>query len=129
MPSDSPAQTDVAVAFTSDFKRNVRQLAKKYRRIKSDLLPVIESLGRGETPGDQVPRIGEERVIFKVRIRNFDSAKGKSGGYRMIYWAESSRSVVLITIYSKTEQGDVAAEYIRRVIAEHDRRQPPDGSS
>lgn len=37
MPSDSPAQSDIAVAFTSDFKRNVRQLAKKYRHIKSDL--------------------------------------------------------------------------------------------
>jgi mRNA-degrading endonuclease RelE of RelBE toxin-antitoxin system len=128
MPSDSEAQADVEVKFTSDFKRNVRQLAKRYRRIKSDLQPVIESLEKGETPGDQVPRIGEERVIFKVRVRNSDSAKGKSGGYRMIYWVESDRSVVLITIYSKTDQGDVAAEYIRRVIAEHDRPPAEDDS-
>ncbi len=129
MPSDPPARVKVAVSFTSDFKRNVRQLAKKYRRIKSDLQPVIESLENGETPGDQVPRIGEERVIFKVRVRNSDSAKGKSGGYRMIYWLESSRTLVLITIYSKAEQGDVAANYIRRIIAEHDRRQAPDHDS
>ncbi len=121
MPSDSPTRA-VEVAFTSDFKRNVRQLAKKYRRIKSDVQPVIERLQSGETPGDRVPRIGEEWVIFKIRIRNSDSARGKSGGYRMIYWVESSRSVVMITIYSKSEQGDVAAAYIRRVIAEYDRR-------
>ena len=52
-----------------------------------------------------------------MRIRNSDSQRGKSGGYRMIYWARESR-VVLITIYSKAEQGNVSASQIRRIIAE-----------
>jgi len=129
MSSDVPAKKNVAVKFTSDFKRNVRQLAKKYRRIKSDVQPVIERLENGETPGDRVPRVAQDRVVFKVRIRSSDRQRGKSGGYRMIYWVESSWSIVLITIYSKTEQGDAAPEYIRRVIAEHDQRQAPDEGS
>ncbi len=118
MSSDPPASTDVPVEHTAEFKRNVRQLAKKYRRIRSDVQPVIDQLVRGETPGDEVPRTGEDRVVFKVRIRNSDSSRGKSGGYRMIYWVKPS-SVVLVSIYSKSEQGDISRQLIRRVIAEH----------
>ncbi len=122
MANEPSAEPDVLVEHTPEFKRNVRQLAKKYRRIRSDVQPVIDNLQKGETPGDQVPRTGEERVIFKVRIRNSDSGKGKRGGYRMIYWVKSNRSVVLITIYSKTEQGDVSAGALRQAIVEHDRQ-------
>ena len=50
MPADPPAKAEAQVDFTPEFKRNVRQLAKKYRRIKSDLQPVIDSLGKGVTP-------------------------------------------------------------------------------
>jgi len=119
MPADPPAKAEAQVDFTPEFKRNVRQLAKKYRRIKSDLQPVIDSLGKGVTPGDPISRTGEEYALFKARIRNSDSGKGKSGGYRLIYWVKSELSVILITIYSKTEQGDVSAQYLRQVIAEH----------
>lgn len=119
MPDDPPAKAEAHVDYTPEFKRNVRQLAKKYRRIKSDLQPVIDSLGKGATPGDPIARTGEEYALFKVRIRNSDSGKGKSGGYRLIYWVKSETSIILITIYSKTEQGDVSTQYVRRVIAEH----------
>ncbi len=118
MLNESPSESVVLVDFTLEFKRNVRQLAKKYRGIRSDVQPIIDDLQKAEAPGDQVRRTGEDRVI-KVRIRNSDCGKGKSGGYRMIYWVKSSRSVVLITIYSKSEQGDVSADFIRRVINEH----------
>ena len=81
MPSEEARR--VEVAFTPEFKRNVRRLARKYRRIRSDVAPVIERLERGETPGDQIQRTGFS--VFKVRIRNRDAQRGKSGGYRMIY--------------------------------------------
>lgn len=45
------------VSFTFEFKRNLRALAKKYRSIKADLQPLIDSLEDGELPGDQVPGI------------------------------------------------------------------------
>ena len=122
MSTDSPSDAGVPVQHTAEFKRNVRQLAKKYRRIKSDVQPIIEQLVRGQTPGDQVPRTGEDRVVFKVRVRNSDSGRGKSGGYRVIYWVKPS-SIVLVTIYSKSEQGDVSSQLIRRLITEHDRRE------
>ena len=41
MPSDSPSP--LQISFTPEFKRNLRQLAKKYRHIKSDLQPILTS--------------------------------------------------------------------------------------
>jgi hypothetical protein len=43
---------------------------------------------------------------------------GKSGGYRLIYQLESPTNVILLLIYFKSEQADVAAEEIKLVIEE-----------
>jgi mRNA-degrading endonuclease RelE of RelBE toxin-antitoxin system len=75
-------------------------------------------LGQGQTPGDQIP--GVQYEVFKVRVRNSDSGKGKSGGYRVIYQRTAAGAIVLITIYSKTEQGDIAPADIRQIILDHE---------
>jgi mRNA-degrading endonuclease RelE of RelBE toxin-antitoxin system len=74
----------IRVRFTSEFKRNLRALAKKYRHIRSDVEPTLEQIQTGNFVGDQVPRIGY--TIFKVRVRNSDIGKGKRSGYRLIYY-------------------------------------------
>jgi mRNA-degrading endonuclease RelE of RelBE toxin-antitoxin system len=112
MSSDPPSP--LQVTFTPEFKRNLRQLAKKYRHIKSDLQPILDQLAGGTKPGDQVPGVRYE--VFKVRAQNSDARKGKSGGYRLIYWAKSESDVVLVTVYSKTEQADITPEDIRQII-------------
>jgi mRNA-degrading endonuclease RelE of RelBE toxin-antitoxin system len=91
-------------------------LAKKYRHIKSDVQPIVQELMQGRTPGDQIPGIRYE--VFKVRAKSSDSAKGKRDGYRIIYYRPSSGPIVLITIYSKTEQSDITPAEIRRIILE-----------
>jgi len=113
MPNN-PQTTEVV--YTLEFKRNLRHLAKKYRHIKSDVQPIIEDLTQGRTPGDQIQGIRYE--VFKVRAKSSDAAKGKSGGYRIIYYRPSSGPVMLITIYSKTEQSDITPAEIRRIISD-----------
>ena len=116
MPADTGRP--VKVAFTAEFKRNLRQLAKKYRHIQSDVQPIIDELQAGEKPGDQIPRV--ECEVYKVRVKNTDAKRGKSGGYRVVYLAAGKDAVVLITIYSKTEQEDVSPSEIRRIIEQYD---------
>ena len=53
------------VAYTPEFKRNLRQLAKKYRRIKTDLQPLLDALTQGQTPGDQI--VGAMEEVYKAR--------------------------------------------------------------
>ena len=50
-----------------------------------------------------------------------NNQKGKSGGYRLIYYLKTSTHILLLTTYSKSEQDDVSAEDLRDIIEEYDR--------
>jgi mRNA-degrading endonuclease RelE of RelBE toxin-antitoxin system len=106
------------IFFTGEFKRNLRQLAKKYRHIKTDIEPLINELAQGAIPGDKIP--GVRFDVYKVRVANSDAVRGKRGGYRVIYQIPSNSDIVLITIYSKTEQDDIKIERIRDIINQHE---------
>ncbi|BAY92677.1 MULTISPECIES: type II toxin-antitoxin system RelE family toxin [unclassified Tolypothrix] len=102
------------------FNRNIRTLAKKYRSIRNDIQPVIEQLQQGELPGDQIPGVGY--TVFKLRVRNSDTQKGKSGGYRLIYYVKTATGIILLTIYTKSEQVDIAADDIQSIITDYEQR-------
>ncbi|MBS4027809.1 MAG: hypothetical protein KGZ58_04140 [Ignavibacteriales bacterium] len=106
----------VHIEFASEFKRNLRALAKKYQSIRSDIQPIIARLENGEIFGDQVPRI--HYTVFKVRVNNTDARKGKRGGYRIIYFLKSTTKIILLTVYSKLEQSDVSMVKLRAIIKE-----------
>ena len=106
------------VRFTPEFKRNLRHLARKYRHIRSDIQPVIDAIITGSSPGDRIQGVG--LLIYKVRVRNSDAQRGKSGGYRMIYYEQRDTVVILITVYSKTEQQDIEPNEILAILAEED---------
>lgn len=106
----------IDIQFTLEFKRNLRTLAKKYRHIRDDIAPIIITLQAGELLGDRIPGVGY--VIFKVRVPNQDRAKGKSGGYRIIYYMKTAVDIILVTIYSKTEQADISTAQIRSIVDE-----------
>lgn len=106
---------EVVVSFTPEFRRNIRRLARRYRNIQGDVQPLIEQLAKGETPGDQISGIGH--TVYKVRVKNSSAQRGKSGGYRVVYYLQTSIDITLITIYSKTDQGNISVEQIRRIIA------------
>ncbi|NJL89600.1 MAG: type II toxin-antitoxin system RelE/ParE family toxin [Coleofasciculaceae cyanobacterium SM2_1_6] len=104
----------VEIRLTPEFQRRLRTLAKKYRQIQTDLAPILEQLQSREFLGDQIP--GISFTVMKVRIKNSDIQKGKSGGYRLIYWISLPDLVILLDIYSKSEQQDIEIEYIRQII-------------
>lgn len=111
----------VKIDLTPECKRNLRKLSKKYRQIRSDIQPIIEQLQSGNFIGNHIPGMGEEYVILKLRIRNSNIQKGKSAGYRLIYQVESPTSVLLLTIYSKSDREDISPHQIRNILAEFDR--------
>ena len=100
------------------FQRNLRTLAKKYRSICNDVQPIIEQLESGELPGDRISGIGYE--VFKLRVKNSDIQKGKSGGYRLIYYVKTAKGIILLTIYTKSEQADIAADDIKNIIFDYE---------
>ena len=121
MPTDPPP---IQIDLTPHFQRNLRDLAKHYRRVRSDLQPLVAQLQAGELPGDRLS--GVKYTVFKVRLKNSSVQKGKSGGYRVIYYLKTADRIILATIYSKSDRADVPAEVIEDAIAEYEQQlQPP----
>jgi len=67
--------------------RDVKVLRKKYRSADVDLLYAERLLRAGQIlpQTDPYPGFGESHSIYKTRVINTSSDKGKSGGYRLIY--------------------------------------------
>ncbi len=110
----SNEQPTVQVRFTDDFQQQIRNLAKRYYKIRIDIQPIIQQLEAGEIVGDQIQGVGYR--VFKVRVKNSNIQKGKSAGYRLLYHLESSTQVLLLLIYSKSDRADVTAAEIKAVI-------------
>lgn len=108
----------IQIALTPRFKRDLRELAKHYRSIRSDLQPLIEQLQVGEIPGDRIA--GVKYHVFKVRLKNSNIQKEKSGGYRVIYYLKTEQEIILATIYSKSDISDVSNEVIEEAIAQYE---------
>jgi mRNA-degrading endonuclease RelE of RelBE toxin-antitoxin system len=106
------------IALTPRFKRDLRELAKRYRSIRTDVQPLIEQLQAGELLGDRIA--GVKYQVFKVRLKNSNIQKGKSAGYRVIYYLKTDEGIILATIYSKSDLSDVSNKAIEEAIAQYE---------
>ncbi len=106
----------VSLRFAEDFEEELYRLSKKYRSIRRDIEPIIEQLEQRILLGDRLAGFGSDLYIYKVRAKNSDIKKGKSAGYRLIYLVESETSILLLTIYSKSEQTDIGVDEIQAIV-------------
>ena len=111
------------VVYADEFFRAARKLQKRYPHLFDDVDALADQLEAGEKPGDRLQ--GLEYKAYRVRIQNRDAQRGKSGGFRIIYYLEGDHQVVFITIYSKSDQSDIPTEKLRRFIAEYKGQSPP----
>jgi mRNA-degrading endonuclease RelE of RelBE toxin-antitoxin system len=118
MQTDPPPV--IQIDLTARFKRDLHDLAKRYRRVRSDLQPLIELLQEGELPGDCIA--GLRYTVFKVRLKNSNVQRGKSGGYRVIYYLKQDDTIILVTIYSKSDLSDIAAEVVEDAIEQYEQQ-------
>jgi mRNA-degrading endonuclease RelE of RelBE toxin-antitoxin system len=104
------------------YLRDLRKLARKYPAIIQASEDLANRLKNDERPGDLIPNMGYE--VYKVRLANPSSQRGKRGGFRAIYYVELIDSVVLVTIYSKTDQEDVSLNKLQAIIADMQTDEP-----
>jgi mRNA-degrading endonuclease RelE of RelBE toxin-antitoxin system len=79
--------------------------------------PLIERLKTGETPGDKIT--GNKYPVYKVRVKNSGARKGKSGGYRVIYYIQTPTMILLTNIYSKSDRTNISNEEIEDIIEQY----------
>ena len=93
------------------FTDEVRRLSKKYPHLENDLKNFYpDFLDNPLLRADAIP--GFERKLWKIRVRSTDQQRGKSGGFRVIFYVHESRpeAVHLLTIYPKSEREDLSGK-------------------
>ena len=70
------------LVLTPSFKHSVRKLKKRFRHVKDDVGVAIRVLLQTPRLGLVIPR---SFGVRKLRVRNTDLAKGKRGGYCLLY--------------------------------------------
>ncbi len=103
------------VETSKQFNREFKRLSKKYRDLLEIVVPFSARLGSGERLGERLAGIGYE--AYKVRLENPAAKRGRSGGFRIIYYVESPAQVILITMFSKTEHANISNSEIQQIIA------------
>jgi mRNA-degrading endonuclease RelE of RelBE toxin-antitoxin system len=117
----------VEIRLSIDFQSQFKFLKKRYRKIKVDIQSTLDDLESGKTPGDQFS--GIDSIVMKVRVKNSDIQKGKSGGYRLIYWVVSPELIVLLDIYSKSDQENITLNEVRQIIKNFKKSQEKDSGN
>jgi mRNA-degrading endonuclease RelE of RelBE toxin-antitoxin system len=65
----------IRVIATPDFQTQLRKLAKRYRKLRQDLQPLLDDLETGNCPGDQIP--GTDYTVFKALIQADQTRKNR----------------------------------------------------
>lgn len=116
-------QKPIQVIVSSDFNAQARKLKKRYRSFQSDLKTLTDELEAGNLLGDQIS--GTTAIVYKVRLKNSDIKKGKSGGYRVIYQQRNDICILLVTLYSKSDESNITAKEIQTIIDHFDQADRP----
>ena len=96
------------------FDKQFKRLAKKFPSLKSELLQLISKLS--DLPETGIA-LGHE--CYKIKLGIASKGKGKSGGARVItYIAITEETVVLLSIYDKSEQADISDKELLRLLDE-----------
>ncbi len=97
------------------FKRDVKNLLKKYKNLLADLRSLSQTLAREPRSG-----IALSKSLYKLRLANTSAASGKSGGFRVIYYyVDHQGAVYLLKIYSKTDIPSISENRLVEILKEN----------
>lgn len=96
------------ILITSEFKKEIKHLSKKYSSLSKDFEIFIKQLSQDPLQGTPVGK-----NCYKVRLAISSKGKGKSGGARIITYIQIlAETVVLISIYDKSEKATITDKEI-----------------
>jgi len=97
---------------TQRFKKELKQLAKRFKKIDKDYENLLNSLEANPTFG--IP-LGNN--CYKIRVANSSIPTGKSGGFRAITLVKIEKDrVILLTIYSKTDKESISDRELKEIL-------------
>ena len=109
---------DYKVIDVEEFGKTLEKIAKKYPSSIDLVETLFGELEEGNILGDRVSNLKlKGNMVYKTRLENPDANKGKSGGFRVIwYLITSDNEIYPLTIYSKSDQVDISPREITQLI-------------
>lgn len=115
---------NVTVRITSNFKKAIKPLLKRYASLSDDLLRLQEELKRDPRQGTP---LGQN--AYKIRLKISSKGKGKSGGASVISLVNATLikhvqitgddvTVELLTIYDKADTDNISDKELRGLITD-----------
>jgi mRNA-degrading endonuclease RelE of RelBE toxin-antitoxin system len=103
------------IVYTKDFEKEIKRLASKYPSLKFDFQNFLADLTENPTIG-----VSLGNNCYKVRLAISSKGKGKSGGARIITFVKISiETVVLISIYDKSQQSTITDKEIKERLSKY----------
>ncbi len=98
-----------SIEVTSLFKRNIKNLVKK------DYSDLLDNLKQGEFVGDEIQGFSGDNV-YKAHISSIDQRKGKSGGFRVIYYVDTENQAIhLMNSYTKSAKTNIDPNTLEKI--------------
>lgn len=100
------------IEVTSNFKKEIKKLLKKYPSLKNEYAELITDLKIDPILGTH---IGHK--CYKIRLAIKSKGKGKSGGARIItHVVIDDEQIYLLSIYDKANQDSITDKQILQLI-------------
>jgi len=99
---------------TDIFKKSFRKLLKKDRKLIDEYKRLLDTL---EANPNQGTDLGNGR--YKIRLKNSANNKGKSAGYRVVTYTKIKDTLILVYIYSKSNEESVSTHKIDEIISNY----------
>ena len=97
---------------TPEFIKQVKKLAKSYKKIPDDLELLKTLLLQNHRAGTD---LGNN--CFKIRLANSSIPVGKSGGFRVVtYYIDKDNTIRLLLIYTKTQKDNITDKELSEVL-------------
>ena len=106
------------VKYLKVFDKRLERLERKYPRTTHEVRDLVRQIMQNQRPGQIIPGVGY--AVYKVRLPNRAARRDKSGGFRVIYYAQIEDVVTLLTIYSKSDEVDISTSEIQQLAREAD---------
>ena len=120
---------DVDAEASSNFRRNVKRLAKRFPNIEADLqdfFAAVRKNHRQKCGATVIPHCHQS--VWKYRCKSSDLKRGQSGGYRVICYVNSNRSRIYpIAVYAKSDQSNISTSEINRLVKALSEKIGPEG--
>jgi hypothetical protein len=106
----------VGVVVLPRFERDAARLYQRSKNVYKDVALLVRHLEAGETPGQRVK--GIPQALYRVRLPDTRARRSKNSPSRFVYYLATETAVHLLTIYIKTDEPDIRADVIRRLVEE-----------